>query len=68
VNHFRFFEPDFTKPMKDAYFEFNPLSVKNYRVIDADAPKDGAPAPAQPPAPAKAAMPPVPAPPAPAKK
>jgi outer membrane lipoprotein carrier protein len=60
VNHFRFYEPDFTTPMKDAYFEFNPLSVKNYRVIDADAPRDGAAAPAPP------ALPAVPAPPAPA--
>jgi outer membrane lipoprotein carrier protein len=60
VNHFRFYEPDFTTPMKDAYFEFNPLSVKNYRVIDADAPRDGAAPPAPP------ALPAVPPPPAPA--
>jgi outer membrane lipoprotein carrier protein len=40
VNHFRFFAPDFAKPIKDAYFEFDERSVKNYRVIDADA-KDG---------------------------
>jgi outer membrane lipoprotein carrier protein len=60
VNHFRFFTPDFTKPIKDGYFEFDPASVKNYRVIDADAPRDGAAAPAPP------ALPPVPAPPAPA--
>jgi outer membrane lipoprotein carrier protein len=59
VNHFRFFAPDFEKPIKDAYFEFDERSVKGYRVIDADAPKDGAAVPA------KAAMPPVPTPPAP---
>ena len=41
VNHFRFFAPDFNKPVKDSYFEFDPRSVKNYRVIDADASKDG---------------------------
>jgi len=54
VNHFRFFDPNFTKPVKDAYFEFDPRSVKNYRVIDADAPRDGA---AAPPAPALPASP-----------
>jgi outer membrane lipoprotein carrier protein len=41
VNHFRFFAPDFDKPIKDSYFEFDERSVKNYRVIDADAAKDG---------------------------
>jgi outer membrane lipoprotein carrier protein len=67
VNHFRFYAPDFEKPLKDAYFEFDERSVKNYRVIDADAPRDGlagaatapvtpptapkAPAPGKPPAP-----------------
>jgi len=64
VNHFRFFAPDFDKPIKDSYFEFDEHSVKNYRVIDADAPKDGG-------TPAKAApvVPPLPAvPPPPAKK
>ena len=58
VNHFRFFAPDFEKPIKDSYFEFDERSVKNYRVIDADSPRDGlagAGAP-QPPA-----LPPVPA-------
>jgi len=75
VNHFRFFAPDFEKSIKDTYFEFDERSVKSYRVIDADAPKEGAPAPApaQPPAlaapatpakAAKAAMPVVPTPPA----
>ena len=54
VNHFRFFDPNFNKPMKDSYFEFDPRSVKNYRVIDADAPRDGA---AAPPAPALPASP-----------
>ena len=58
VNHFRFYAPDFDKPIKDSYFEFDERSVKNYRVIDADSPRDGlagAGAP-QPPA-----LPPVPA-------
>ena len=41
VNHFRFYAPDFEKPVKDSYFEFDERSVKNYRVIDADAPKAG---------------------------
>ncbi|HEX4418489.1 MAG TPA: outer membrane lipoprotein carrier protein LolA [Kofleriaceae bacterium] len=63
VNHFRFFAPDFEKPIKDSYFEFDERSVKSYRVIDADAPRDtGAapnppPLPAVPPAPAKTAPP-----------
>jgi outer membrane lipoprotein carrier protein len=65
VNHFRFYAPDFAQPIKDSYFEFNPLSVPNYRVIDADAPKDGA---AAPPAPALPAVPAPPAPTAPPKK
>jgi outer membrane lipoprotein carrier protein len=66
VNHFRFFAPDFDKPIKDSYFEFDEHSVKNYRVIDADAPKDGGTA-----APPKAAapmVPPLPAVPPPAAK
>jgi outer membrane lipoprotein carrier protein len=41
VNHFRFFAPDFEKPIKDSLFEFDERSVKNYRVIDADASRDG---------------------------
>jgi outer membrane lipoprotein carrier protein len=41
VNHFRFYAPDFEKSIKDTYFEFDERSVKNYRVIDADAPRDG---------------------------
>ena len=41
VNHFRFFAPDFEKPIKDSYFEFDERSVKNYRVIDADSSRDG---------------------------
>ena len=41
VNHFRFYRPDFQTAVKDAYFEFDERSVKNYRVIDADASKDG---------------------------
>jgi outer membrane lipoprotein carrier protein len=38
VNQFQFFEPDFKKHLKDTIFVFNPASVKNYRIIDADAP------------------------------
>jgi outer membrane lipoprotein carrier protein len=41
VNHFRFFAPDFEKPIKDGLFEFDERSVKNYRVIDADSSRDG---------------------------
>lgn len=46
VNHFEFFRPDFEEPIKDTWFEFDPRSVPNYRVVDADQ------APAQQPAPA----------------
>jgi len=45
VNHFRFFAPDFEKPIKPTSFEFDERSVRSYRVIDADSPKDGAGAP-----------------------
>lgn len=67
VNHFRFFAPDFEKPIKDAYFEFDERSVKNYRVIDADAPKENAGGDVPSAAPVKT-VPPLPAvPPAPKK-
>ena len=36
VNHFHFYAPDFDKPIKDSWFEFDERSVKNYRIIDAD--------------------------------
>lgn len=36
VNHFRFFQPDWTTPVKDSYFQFTPKAVPTYRVIDAD--------------------------------
>jgi outer membrane lipoprotein carrier protein len=36
VNHFRFFAPDFEKPIKDTWFEFDKSSVKNYRIVNAD--------------------------------
>ncbi len=49
VNHFRFFAPDFDAPIKDTWFEFDPRSVPNYRVVDADQPAPQ-PAPAAPPA------------------
>ena len=41
VNHFRFFAPDFEKPIKETLFEFDERSVKSYCVIDADASRDG---------------------------
>jgi len=57
VNHIKFFTPDFTKPIKNEWFEFDSRSVGNYRIVNADdqgakaAPAPGKPAPA--PAPAK---------------
>jgi outer membrane lipoprotein carrier protein len=48
VNHFRFYRPDFQTPVKDSYFEFDERSVKNYRVIDADSPRDNSNSIAQP--------------------
>jgi len=36
VNQFRFFTPDFVKPIKDSWFEFDEKSVKDYRIVDAD--------------------------------
>jgi outer membrane lipoprotein carrier protein len=38
TNHFRFFSPNFEKPIQDAWFEFNEKSdaVKNFRLVDAD--------------------------------
>ncbi|MBA3502285.1 MAG: outer membrane lipoprotein carrier protein LolA [Deltaproteobacteria bacterium] len=67
VNHFRFFSPDFEKPIKDTWFEFDERSVKNYRVVDADqeAKQQGSGSAAMPPK--LPAVPPAPAP-APAKK
>ncbi len=46
TNHFRFFEPDFKAPVKDSWFEFDEKSpaVKNYRIVDGDAPEKPAPA------------------------
>ena len=62
MNHFRFYAPDFEKPIKDSYFEFDERSVKNYRVLDADAPREGvANPPALPVVPPPAAAPPPPA-------
>ncbi|HEY0482349.1 MAG TPA: outer membrane lipoprotein carrier protein LolA [Kofleriaceae bacterium] len=72
INHFRFYAPDFQKPIKDSYFEFDERSVKSYRVVDGDAPRDGiagaagtgsapAPAPKAPAPPARSpALPPRP--------
>jgi outer membrane lipoprotein carrier protein len=36
INHFRFFAPDFEKPIQAKWFEFDEKSVKNYRIVDAD--------------------------------
>ncbi|MEO8554473.1 MAG: outer membrane lipoprotein carrier protein LolA [Kofleriaceae bacterium] len=53
VNHFQFYKPDFEKPVKDTWFEFNKASVPNYRIVDGDAPQNqGSAAPAPAPAPA----------------
>ena len=49
VNHFHFFAPNFDKPVQDSWFEFDPASVKNYRVIDADQAAQQQQAPAPPP-------------------
>lgn len=46
VNHFRFFTPDFVKPIKDTWFEFDEKSVKDYRIVDADAQQGSGAAPA----------------------
>jgi outer membrane lipoprotein carrier protein len=40
VNHFQFFAPDFEKSIKDSWFEFDERSVKNYRMVDGDAPQN----------------------------
>ncbi len=36
INHFRFYSPNFEKPIEAKWFEFDEKSVKNYRVVDAD--------------------------------
>ena len=46
VNHFRFFAPDFEEAIKDSWFEFDPRSVPNYRVVDADQQQKDTQAPA----------------------
>jgi outer membrane lipoprotein carrier protein len=40
-NHFTFYEPNFKATVKDQWFEFNEKSpdVKNYRIVDGDAPQ-----------------------------
>lgn len=55
VNHFRFFAPDFDKPIKESWFEFDERSVKNYRIVDADQESKMQPEPAKD---GSAAMPP----------
>jgi outer membrane lipoprotein-sorting protein len=53
TNHFQFYSPDFEKPVKDSWFEFNKASVPNYRIVDGDAPQAGPGGAVAPPAPAK---------------
>jgi outer membrane lipoprotein carrier protein len=38
INHFRFYSPDFKKPIEAKWFEFDEKGpeVKNYRIVDAD--------------------------------
>lgn len=45
VNHFTFYEPNFDKALKPSIFEFDPRSVKTYRVVDADSPAQGSAVP-----------------------
>ncbi|HEY4180122.1 MAG TPA: outer membrane lipoprotein carrier protein LolA [Kofleriaceae bacterium] len=40
VNAFRFFTPDFKKEIKASWFEFDEKSVRDYRIINADDPKN----------------------------
>ena len=58
VNHFHFFAPDFDKSIDPKWFEFDPKSVPDYRIVDADQPQQqqpaGSAAPPMPPAPAPA--------------
>ncbi|HUQ05041.1 MAG TPA: outer membrane lipoprotein carrier protein LolA [Kofleriaceae bacterium] len=51
-NHFKFYEPNFKASVKDDWFEFNEKSptVKNYRIVDGDAPQKATPAQTPPPA------------------
>lgn len=51
VNHFQFFTPDFQKPIKESWFEFDERSVKNYRIVDADQQQQQQSAPPPPPPP-----------------
>jgi outer membrane lipoprotein carrier protein len=37
INHFRFFAPDFQKPIQEKWFEFDKKTAPNYRIVDADA-------------------------------
>ena len=62
VNHFRFFAPNFEKPIKESWFEFDRASVKNYRIVDADQQAKPGSGAAMPPK-----LPPVPPAPAPKK-
>lgn len=36
TNHFRFYSPDFEKPVDAKWFEFDAKKLKDYRIIDAD--------------------------------
>ena len=53
TNHFQFYKPDFEKPVKDSWFEFNKASVPNYRIVDGDAPQAAPAGSGAAPAPAK---------------
>jgi outer membrane lipoprotein carrier protein len=34
TNHFRFFEPDTQRPVRDSWFEVDPSALRGYRIID----------------------------------
>ncbi len=34
TNHFRFFEPDTERPVRDSWFEVDPSSLRGYRIIE----------------------------------
>jgi outer membrane lipoprotein carrier protein len=34
TNHFRFFEPDTNRPVRDSWFEVDPNALRGYRIID----------------------------------
>ena len=66
INSFMFYEPNFTKTVQPKIFEFDERSVKNYRIVDADAQGNQGSGSAAPGATAPSV--PAPTPPAPAPK